>query len=391
MPHSSPTGHRYAVLTLLLLANGGLLSVWPWLHARPLGADAGESLVVLHRGTERPNTPAILRNETYFQWAADLIRKDEGVLFFGTSETGPAYNLGAQLNVVIPQDPRMFVLYRSGMSPIHSALFFAKCAVAETELPPMVLVINPIYFTNSHDVINDGWMGSAIRSPAFYLMNHNNLRSHLSPEVCRLYDSHFRTSATLTPMWLEEYLSNLLYLHFHQDPSDSRKPQHLPLPSYSYEGVRPSYDQERNVHSGYHSSDELAKGRWLVKAPKDCINLAGLASTMPILHRQGVPILVLILPPNRRYYAFYGLDMELYDENYAGLRDEITRIVSGDNVHVIDLFEGMELDLGFADRMHMDAFGYWQTAQFLSGFAPYRDFVEDVRGYYDRHTTPTQP
>jgi hypothetical protein len=245
-----------------------------------------------------------------------------------------------------------------------------------------VLVINPVYLTYSHDVIDDGWMTSLVRSDVFAQLDHRRLMQELAGDVRTLYASHFASRRALLPFYAQEYLGNLLYLAFHQAVPPRFSRAELGAPEYEFDGSLPDYDVERGVHSGYQASDQLAKDRWLVKPVEDCLNLQGLASTVAILREQRSPVLLLILPVNRRFYAFNGLDMVEFDRRYEALRGAIRRFEAPGHIFVVDLYEAPWLKLGFADRMHADANGFHQIAVHLGDDPTYARFLDSVRAFY---------
>jgi hypothetical protein len=362
-----------------------MLGAWPWLRGLPLGADGTDPPVKSIRQSRpsqsRLNAAAIYRNPEYLSWFYDEVRGMQGIFFLGTSETGPLFNLGAQLNDRAPDDPPMVVVPRKGMSPIHSTLTFATGDREGLAVPPLIMIINLVYFTRSHDVINDGWMGSAVRSPVFLYFNHRDVLAHVSNDVRALYDAHFSRWRLLHPLFAQEYVGNLLYLAAHQSPAPDRG-YDLPVQRYSFDGTLPAYDEERAVHRGYVASDQLAKGRWTIRSVDACLNLKGLASTAAILGRQAAPVLLLVLPVNRRFYAHNGIDMREFDRRYLALRREIAAVATRNGMHLVDMYDEPRLHMGFMDRMHPDAYGYRQLADYLSSAAAYREFIDAVRDYY---------
>jgi hypothetical protein len=312
----------------------------------------------------------------------EAVREKRAILFLGTSETIPAFNLGAQLNALFPENPSMAILAKAGSSPIHSALLFASCERERIAVPPIVIVVNLVYFTYSHDVIDDGWMSSVMRSDVFAQLNHRNIMQNLSADARALYAQHFRSRRFLFPFYAQEYLGNLVYLSFHQSPWRRFSPDSLPIHRYEFDGRLPDYDRRRAVHAGYRAPDELAKERWNVKPVAECLNLAGLASTAALLANQRAPVLLLVLPINRAFYAFSGLDMAEFERRYRDVRNAIGRLERPGHIFLVDLYEAPWLDLGFADRMHADSYGFHQIAEHLGRDPTYVRFIDAVRAYY---------
>ena len=382
---------RWFLPAVLLTANLLLFAIWPWLRSLPLSADSTDpAWKVFGEGpsAERSlSAESILRNGEYLASFMDAVRKERAVLFLGTSETVPHYNLGAQLNAISP-DPTMVVLAKEGTSPIHNALVFANCRIGRISMPPLVLLINPVYFTQSHDVINDGWIGLVMRSEVFVQLDHRHILESLSPEARAAYARHFQLQRALLPLYAQEYLGNLLYLVFHQDRGYGFDSESLPVPRYKFDGTIPEYDQ-RGVHVDSHALD--TKSRWEVKRVPDSLNLKGLESIVASLENQPAPVLLLVLPVNRRFYESSGVAMPQYDERYRELRRAISSLQSSEHVFLVDLFESPWLDRGFKDRMHLDAYGFHQVAEHLTSDRTYRRFLDAVHAYYGISPKMTSP
>ena len=223
------------------------------------------------------------------------------MFFLGTSESMPPYNLAAQLNALAPTDPYLVALSKGGTSPIHSALAIARAKREGIQIPPTILIINPVYFTESHDVIDDGWMSDMVRSPVFLQMNHRHVRDYLSPEVREAYNEHFALRRFLYPATVQEYLGNLLYLRFHQPASVSEDKVPLPLPIYKFDGSLPNYNSEKNVWAGNEAADRFSKDRWRVSLVEGSVNLKGLASIVAILKREPAPGVAVVSPGEQNF------------------------------------------------------------------------------------------
>lgn len=370
MPTSDAKPDAGRILFILLIVGNLLMfGAWPWFRGLPLGADANDP-------------SAIDRDPENRAWFYDHVRAMQGIFFLGTSESLPLYNLGAQLNDLNPDDPPMVVVPLEGLSPIHSALMFATGDREGLAVPPLVMIINLVYFTRSHDVINDGWMGSAVRAPAFLYLNHRDILAHVSNDVRALYEAHFSRWRLLHPLFVQEYLGNLLYLAAHQSSAAPYDGLELPIQRFRFDGKIPAYDEARAVHRGYVASDQMAQGRWTVRPVDSCLNLKGLASTTAILGLQPAPVLLLILPVNRTFYDYNGLDMDEFDRRYRALRSAIAALAARDGMHLVDLYDEPPLHLGFEDRMHPDAYGYRQLADYLATSTAYGEFMASVREFY---------
>lgn len=377
-----------AVLLVIVLANLGLILAGLRLRSAHLAADTTEpTLNPSPKIFRRLNSGPILQNDRYLSWLFDAVRGKRGVLFLGTSESGPPHNLGAQLNAVDPQGPPMVVLQKMGLSPIHATLLFARCRREGIEPPPLAMVVNLVYFTRSHDVIDDGWLSSVMRAPVFVQMDHRDVREALSAGVLEAYDRHFRLRSALYPILQQEYFGDLLYLSGHQSASAPFARSSVPVEVHRFDGRIPVYDEARGVHAGTVVKDVLARNRWDVKSPESCLNLKGLASTMEALRDAPAPVLLLVLPVNLTFYSHYGVDPEDLRRRYGALRGPIGAFRRTGRVFVADMEDRPNLHFGFEDRMHNDAYGHYQLAKYLVGAPEYRSFVDAVSAYYNRSAT----
>jgi len=365
---------RTILATLLLPANVLLCVAWFWLPSNPsLGPSPGRF---------------VLSGTASQTGLLDAVRRERRILFLGTSESLDSHNLGHQLNYLTPDDPQVVVVARAGTSPIHTSLAFARSKKHSMTPVPLVLVVNLVYFTRSHDVINDGWLGNVLPSSAFYLMDHDGVRTHVSEAVREAYDRHFALRRLLFPFTVQEYLGNLLFLQARTLITPSMPMRYARVQERQFSGALPRYDEERGVWADYRASDETVPSRWQVSRAEDSVNLKGLASSLAFLRGQDAPVLVLILPTNRAFYRYHGLDMTEYEHRYRVIRDEIHALAGSDNIFVLDLYDDPPLHLGFLDRMHPDGYGYFQLAKYLIGTKPYQAFIDSVRRYHDRLTPP---
>ena len=362
---------RRLTLVVLLVANALLYMTWPWLRSQPLASDSSATY----------SSKNVMRNELYLSWFFDSIRSDKRILYLGTSESTSRSNLAAQFNKLAPDNPKIIPYAKAGLSPIHSAVLVAKWEREGITIPPLVLVINPVYFTHTYDEINDGWLSQVVRSPVFLQMNHRHILDYLSPEVRDIYDRHFSLRRLLYLATMQEYLGNLFYLFFHQF-SGEPSAQRLRVPAYEFDGKLPEYDESKNVWKNIQAPDRFDQSRWLVREPQESVNLKGLASLMGILRKKPAPVLLLVLPVNRKFYEYYDLDMSEFDRRYQALRDRIRYLSRGENIYWIDLFELPKVQLGFRDRMHMDQYGFFQIARFILESPEYGRFIDGVRAYY---------
>jgi hypothetical protein len=83
------------------------------------------------------------------------------------------------------------------------------------------------------------------------------------------------------------------------------------------------------------------------------------------------------------------MDRDTLRARYGALRETIARMRRPDRVFVLDLGEHEKLHFGFRDRMHNDAYGHHQLAQYLVDNPEYRRFKDAVRAYYQGLDLPT--
>lgn len=364
---------RTALVALLVAANILFYLSWPWLRSLQLTSDAAEPYSIRNA----------MRNELYTGRLFDSIASSKRILFLGTSESNAPYNLAAQLNQIAPENPRMLLLAKAGLSPIHSAVLVAKWKREAVSIPPLVLTINPVYFTHAYDSINDGWLSTVVRSPVFLQMDHRHIRDYLSKEVSAAYDRHFWWKKLILPATIQEYLGNLFYLLFHQAVEDSQA-REFQAPVYRFNGQLPEYDERRNVWRDSMAPDRFDSNRWTVLAPEEALTIRGLTSIVENLRDERVPVLLLVLPVNRKFYEYHGLEMADFDNKYRAIRKKIKELsTAGKNFYFLDLFDAPKLDLGFQDRMHVDQYGTYQLARFIVKAPEYFRFTDTVREYYE--------
>jgi hypothetical protein len=364
---------RTVILGLLVSANLLLYVSWPWLKSLPLISDANEPYSIRNA----------LRNELYIGWLFNSIASRERILFLGTSESNNPHNLAAQLNQIAPENPRMLLVAKGGLSPIHSAVLVAKWKREGVSIPPLVLAINPVYFTRAYDSINDGWLSTVVRSPVFLQVNHRQVREYLSQEVSAAYDRHFRWKKLIWPATIQEYVGNLIYLLFHQ-ASDSNWARQFHAPVYRFNGELPQYDERRNVWQNRTAADRFDSSRWSVLRPEESLTLKGLASTVANLQDERAPVFLLVLPVNRKFYEYHGVEMADFYNKYSAIRKKIKELsTAGANIYFLDLFDTPTPDRGFEDRMHLDQYGTYQLARFIVKTAEYLRFTDAVREHYN--------
>jgi poly-D-alanine transfer protein DltD len=362
---------RLVLLALLIAANVLVYGTWPWLRQLPLTADSSEAFIVQN----------IIRNEAYLERFFDVLTEQKKIFFLGTSESQRPYNLAAQLNSLAPEAPRIVAISKGGTSPIHSALAIARAKREGMRIPPTIFVLNPVYFTQSHDVIDDGWMSEMVRSPLFLQMNHRDVQDYLSTEVKEVYNRHFAMRRLLYPVLVQEYLGNLLYLTFHQPAAEAAQVP-VDVLTYRFNDSVPAYDTEKNVWTGREALDRFSKDRWQVSTVEESVNLKGVASIITILKKEPAPVLVLFLPVNRQFYRHHGLRMEEFDRRYQDIRKTLRKLTEASNIYLLDLYDRPQLRFGFRDRMHMDQYGFFQLASYVVKNGIYVRFLEATNAYY---------
>lgn len=374
---------RTPMLVALLVTNGVLYGMLPWLRSADLGGNTRDAFLETRYSEDGPFTwmyeAATFRNPGYAEPFFELLASDQRILFLGTSESMHGHNIGNQINVLFPEKPNAHMYAQAGSSPVHMSLLLAKLRRDKIKLPPIAWVINLVYFTKSHDVLNDGWMTNVTPSDTFLMMNHGNVMDNLGDDVADLYDDHFASRRWLTPLTAQKYAANLWFLNFHQPQLPPDSPSTFPLFQFEFDGEKPDYDVERNVWNGYRASDQLQKSRWRVQPPSECRNLSAIKECIGMLEAAGSPLLLVILPPNRQFYAASGLDMAEYDERYLEMRKQIREAVKSESL--IDLVD-MELEQGFKDRMHADEWGDYQLAKEIIAREEFLQFHKRAANFY---------
>jgi hypothetical protein len=386
MKNSEELFGRVVLGGVILLSNILLFSLWAWRTELSSGADTSDPAFNLNRSGNLSLIPeGILRNPESLRWVFKEVNEERQILFLGTSESTVRHDLSSQLNAIRPETPRIVRLAKAGLSPIHQCIALASAEKHGLSFPPMVLVVNPVYFTESHDVINEGWLATTARTSAFYLVDHDGIHHHLTQDVLNAYGKYFAFRLPLYPLWMQQYLGNLMFLNFSCRTVAVRLPDNLPVRLYRFEGTKQPYDDDRNVPVGYVAADQSAKWRWDVSVAEESLNLKGIRCSIDILGRQGSPVLLLFLPINRQFYAYNGLDMAEYDRRFGQIRAEIKLATRADGIEFIDLYE-TPLDGGFEDRMHLDAYGNYQIALAIERSEGYQRFLTAIGNYY-RHVS----
>src|SRR5262249_9488572 len=152
-----------------------------------------------------------------------------------------------------------------------------------------------------------------------------------SEAVREAYDHHFSLRRLLLPFTVQEYVGNLLFLSARAPIVPATLMQYKQAGEWRFSRSLPRYDEARDVWAGYRAADHAVQSRWEVSRAENSVNLKGLASILALLRAQDAPVLVLILPTNRTFYRYYGLNMAEYDRRYGVIRDKIRALAAGDN------------------------------------------------------------
>lgn len=371
---------------VLILVNVLLYGSWYWLGDQPLTGNRRDAFLetrYLPDGPEtRLSTSSILRNDGYAVPFFELMEKEKRIIMFGTSESIHPHNISYQMNAISDELPKTYIFSQAGMSPIHLSFFFAKCERDKLQIPPVVLLVNLVYFTNSHDVLNDGWLTRVLPSDSFAQLNHGDVLDYVDEDVRDLFEDHYANRRWLMPITSQKHLGGLWFLNFNQPNPLAPAPDGMANDRYEYNGKLPNYDDARNVWKGYHPRDEMQKSRWEVRKVEECLNLIGLRSIVNSAEACNAPMMVIVMPTNKPYYKASGLDMDRYEERYTKIREAIKALPQKSSTEVMDLYEDMELDKGFKDRMHADQYGHYQMANHILETPEYQAFRQRAAEYF---------
>ena len=72
-----------------------------------------------------------------------------------------------------------------------------------------------------------------------------------------------------------------------------------------------------------------------------------------------------------------------FDRGIRAFRREILFFASLENIYMIDLFDKPKLHFGFKDRMHLDQYGHFQLAKFITRSGDYKRFINAVKKFYE--------
>ena len=381
---SSETGSWLWLLAALLVANAALFAMGRSLPVADHGTlPRGSSYAFERWGFTGSGTDALVQNGGLFDDLMARIRRERYALLLGTSESDLYDNLACALNVT--RAPVTWVtVAKGGLAPIYASVLIARAAARGTQLPPTLYIVNPIYFTRSHDRLDGGWLSQVARTPGFVTFGDPAVRAHLTEGTVQLLTRRDGAAALGAPFELEAHLAHRLFLRANLrtdlalDDLDVRR--------CSREAPPEPYDDARNVPLGYRPQDEFLAWRWQVDPPARSANLEGLRSLVRAWGPMRAPLLLLVIPPNRRFYAAAGIPMDEYDRNYrvyyAAIGALATERRGNGAVHVVNLADVMELRGGYRDRMHPNLAGNRAMAGVLIERPEFAAFVADARSFY---------
>ena len=327
---------------------------------------------------------AIIQDSGYTDWFSRSVRRNNLVFMLGTSESDKFDNLACEINGLRPP-LRWESIARGGLSPIHAAIFFARTIHSKIRLPPAVYVVNPVYFGRSHNRVDDGWLSFVASAPASVAYDCPPFEDLLQSRTTEALQEHLRPYRRLLPFTFQAHLAHRLYLWANRSPVTLEVPEDEPGECVSRTATS-RYDATRNVHSDYQPRDWFVKSHWQMMPPEESVNLRGVTSIIEMWRQTNAPLLLLVLPPNRAFYASQGIDMEKYDRFLLEHRRVIQRTVASQTgerlVYFVDFNDDFVMEQGYGDRMHPDGYGNWQMAEYLVAQPGYRSFMKAAMRYY---------
>ena len=358
-------------IVALILFTINILFVFSWIFLKKKQYDYDSS--------DKKHKLSLLRNDGYLRDYFQNLKNNKKILWLGTSESTYSHSIPYQLNSINSNN-----IYQNKsigwLSPIHLSLLFAKLKKYDLEMPSLVIPINPVYFTNQHDVINEGGIDNIIKSSVFLKMNHNGIMSYLSEDLKSIFSKHYLNNFLLKPFEFQKYTASLLYLNSKQSNHEM---------NYGYDGAFydflkiPEYDNIQNTRMNYRPVDIFNKKNWVINESNISPNLVGIESIISILNDfKSKPVLFLLLPVNLKYYSHIGLDVKRYQNKYEEIRSKIKNMIKSESIFVVDLNEDFKLDKGFLDRMHYDEYGCYQISNYMISSSIYNEFIYETVNYY---------
>jgi len=357
---------------LLLAINIGLFSLWFLLSKEKLDYYPSSKL----------GKYSFIQSNSSLSDFLKKMKEKRKILYLGSSESTLDWNLSAQINHLDTNNNHIESLSMAWFSPIHSCLLITRMVRNEMDLPPMILVINPVYFTRSHDVINESGVSQILRSTTFFKMDHFDIKDKMGKELQELYKRHYSYSWLARPIELQKYITNLMFLYSYKDYSAPVSYQ-FDENNYRYMGFIPEYDISRNIWVNRTDPKIIQLNQWRIENENLSPNLKGLKCINNITADSNVPLLILILPVNFRYYEYIGIDIENYIKNYSRIKRQIFNTFNKGGSYIIDLSEEPNLDFGFSDRMHIDEYGAYQLANYVVADSMYKSFINESKFFYN--------
>jgi len=359
-----------SVVFILLVVNLIVFGAWFYVREKSLLKD----------GSDKDEQFSLIRNEKYLIEYISNIYNDKKIIFFGSSESHNNYSIPSQLNYMEPQN-NYENISKGWLSPIHLSLIFSKIGKLNISIPPIVLLINPVYFTKTHNRIDEGGLGNVVKSTLFIKMNHNNILADLDKDTKNIFKKYFLHNKLIFPFDYQKYILNLLYLSSRQSNFNWENFSYRDKP-YKFNHLIPDYSVDKNTWPRYKPVDEFMKKDWVIINDELSPNMIGLKTIFSTIYKKSIPGLVILLPTNIKYYQHIGLDSLEYSRRDLILRKQIKNMAFSNALTVIDLNDDFRLNLGFKDRMHNDEYGFYQICKYLIDSKNYSEFKNSVAQYY---------
>jgi len=379
------TATRACMAFVLVAANTGLWCLGMLEPPRDKGALlSGTTYRLSDDGVEGAVTDAVTHNAAIMDSFVSEVTAAKGVLFLGTSESDRWDNLACFMNGLGSPHP-WTSLAKGGLSPIHASVLLARVVARGGKLPPTAYIVNPVYFSLSHDRVDDGWLSQVARTVGFVAFDDWGLRKHMDPEAWRLLRAHTHRAQALDALRYQQHVAHRWFLRIHGTDTAPLPPRAGPR---CVDAVKePGYDEKRNVRGGYEPRDGFLQHRWRMSEETESVNLVGMRNLVHVWQAVGAPLMLVMIPPNRRFYEAEGLDMGDYNRRVSAVFGRIEKLAdvyrgSGE-VIVANLDRVTDLVGGYADRMHPSRIGNLMIAKALRELPSYKQFVRATVRYYE--------
>ena len=144
----------------------------------------------------------------------------------------------------------------------------------------------------------------------------------MGKELKELYKKHYSYSWLAGPIELQKYITNLMFLYSYKDYSAPVSYQ-FDKNNYRYRDFIPEYDISRNIWANRTDPKIIQLNQWKIENENLSPNLKGLRYINNITTDSSVPLLIIILPVNFRYYEYIGIDIDNYIKNYSRIKRQI--------------------------------------------------------------------